>query len=60
MFSDAGAKSGRTVVTYCRTGVQASFLYFVARYLELPVKMYDGSFVEWSRNADAPVVTGKP
>lgn len=60
MFSDAGAKSGRTVVTYCRTGVQASFLYFVARYLELPVKMYDGSFVEWSRSADAPVVTGKP
>ncbi|MFL5541857.1 MAG: sulfurtransferase [Longimicrobiaceae bacterium] len=45
-----------TVVVYCRTGVQASWDYFVARYLGYQVKMYDGSFIDWSRRgADYPV-----
>ncbi|HEY0036304.1 MAG TPA: rhodanese-like domain-containing protein, partial [Longimicrobium sp.] len=38
-----------TVVVYCRTGVQASWDYFVARHLGYQVKMYDGSFIDWSR-----------
>jgi thiosulfate/3-mercaptopyruvate sulfurtransferase len=38
-----------TVVVYCRTGVQASWDYFAARYLGYQVKMYDGSFIDWSR-----------
>ena len=39
----------RTVVTYCRTGMQASHDYFVARYLGLPdVRLYDGSVSEWT------------
>ena len=45
-----------TVVIYCQTGVQASWDYFVARYLGYQVKMYDGSFIDWSRRgADFPV-----
>ena len=44
------------MVVYCRTGVQASWDYFVARYLGYQVKMYDGSFIDWSRRgADYPV-----
>jgi thiosulfate/3-mercaptopyruvate sulfurtransferase len=40
----------RTVVTYCRTGMQASHDYFLARYLGLPdVRLYDGSMSEWSQ-----------
>jgi 3-mercaptopyruvate sulfurtransferase SseA len=39
----------RTVVTYCHSGMQASFDYFVARYVGYPdVRLYDGSAVEWS------------
>lgn len=57
MFADAGAAPGARVVTYCKTGVQASFAYFVARYLGLPVAMYDGSFLEWSRDRELPVST---
>jgi thiosulfate/3-mercaptopyruvate sulfurtransferase len=38
-----------TVVVYCHTGVQASWDYFVARYLGYQVKLYDGSFIDWSR-----------
>jgi thiosulfate/3-mercaptopyruvate sulfurtransferase len=38
----------RTVVTYCRSGVQASHDYFVARYVGYPdVRLYDGSMSEW-------------
>jgi thiosulfate/3-mercaptopyruvate sulfurtransferase len=58
MFRAASAPPGKLVVTYCRTGVQASFLYFVARYLGYDVKMYDGSFAEWSQLAGAAVDTG--
>ena len=39
-----------TVVTYCRTGVEASMTYFVLRYLGLDPTLYDGSYFEWSRD----------
>jgi thiosulfate/3-mercaptopyruvate sulfurtransferase len=54
----AGAAPGDTVVAYCRTGVQASHLYFVARYLGYEVRMYDGSFLDWARRAELPVERG--
>lgn len=57
-FAAAGVERGDTVVTYCRTGVQASEAYLVARYLGFPVRMYDGSFIDWSRQPDRPVVRG--
>jgi thiosulfate/3-mercaptopyruvate sulfurtransferase len=49
LFEEAGAGPGRTVVAYCRTGGQAAFLYTVARHLGYDVRMYDGSFIDWSR-----------
>jgi len=58
LFRAANAAPGKLVVTYCRTGVQASFLYFVARYLGYDTKMYDGSFAEWSRLAGMPIEQG--
>jgi thiosulfate/3-mercaptopyruvate sulfurtransferase len=54
-FRSEGAGEDDTVVAYCRTGVQASFLYFVSRYLGYPTRLYDGSFIEWSRTAELPV-----
>ncbi|HZG44623.1 MAG TPA: sulfurtransferase [Longimicrobium sp.] len=55
-YTLAEASQDDTVVVYCRTGVQASHAYYVARYLERKVKMYDASFIEWSRRgADYPV-----
>lgn len=57
-LADAAQKD--TVITYCRTGVQASHAYFVARYLKRPVRMYDGSFIDWSRRGeDYPVERGE-
>jgi thiosulfate/3-mercaptopyruvate sulfurtransferase len=47
---------GTTVITYCRTGVEASMTYFVLRYLGLDPVLYDGSFIEWSNSGATPVV----
>lgn len=58
VFYGVGVQPGNVVVTYCRTGMQASFLYFVARYLGYDAKMYDGSFAEWIQQPGAPVETG--
>lgn len=55
LLGRAGLAPGREIVTYCRTGVQASYLYFVARYLGYGPRLYDGSFIDWSRHADLPV-----
>ena len=56
--SGADAAPVTTVVTYCRTGMQASHAYFVARYIGYAdVRLYDGSFLEWAGlpAADSPV-----
>jgi thiosulfate/3-mercaptopyruvate sulfurtransferase len=38
--------------------MQASFAYFVARYLGYDTRMYDGSFVDWSPRQELPVEQG--
>ena len=51
MFAIALDNGGPEVITYCRTGMQSSLEYFVAKYLGYAARMYDGSFYEWSRFA---------
>ena len=52
-FTDAGVKPYDTVVTYCHIGQQASLVYLAARSLGYKVKLYDGSFEEWSGKNDS-------
>jgi thiosulfate/3-mercaptopyruvate sulfurtransferase len=49
IFEQAGVDADDTIVAYCRTGGQASFLYTVARHLGYDVRLYDGSYIDWSR-----------
>lgn len=56
LFEAAGVKPGDTVVAYCHIGQQATATIFGARLLGNPVLLYDGSFEEWSRLPNAPVV----
>ncbi len=57
-YTAAGAPNGKKLITYCEIGWQASHDYFTAKYLGYDVKMYDGSFQEWSQLKKQPVVTG--
>jgi thiosulfate/3-mercaptopyruvate sulfurtransferase len=56
-FDAAGVTSGKKLVSYCEVGLQASYTYFLARYLGYDATMYDGSYSEWS-GAKEPVVRG--
>ena len=58
LYARAGAGPEREVVTYCRTGMQSAFDYFVAKYLGYRARMYDASFFDWSRH-DLPVETSE-
>lgn len=55
LFTAAGVRAGDTVVAYCHIGQQATAVVFAARMLGLDVRLYDGSFEDWSRR-DGPVI----
>jgi thiosulfate/3-mercaptopyruvate sulfurtransferase len=51
----AGAGPGKRVVTYCHRGQQATVAYFTARRLGYDVRLFDGSFQQWSRHTELPI-----
>lgn len=58
MFTRAGVTAGKRAVSYCEIGHQATFTYWIARYLGLDAAMYDGSFTEYSAAPGEKVVRG--
>jgi thiosulfate/3-mercaptopyruvate sulfurtransferase len=48
MFTAAGVKPNDTIIAYCHIGQQATAVVFAARALGHDVKLYDGSFQDWS------------
>jgi len=56
-FAKAGVKPGDQVVAYCHIGQQATAVVFAARTLGYKALLYDGSFEDWSKQANAPVAT---
>lgn len=59
LFQSAGIAPGRKVVSYCHSGVQAAYTYFIAKYLGYDAALYDGSFQEWSNAEGTQVATGR-
>ena len=55
LFEDHKVHEGKSISTYCTTGIQASALYFTARLLGYSVQLYDGSFQEWGEDDSLPV-----
>ena len=54
-FAKAGVKPGDTVIGYCHIGQQATAMLFAARRLGYQVRLYDGSFEDWSAHPAFPV-----
>ena len=59
LLDAAGATAGKRLIAYCEIGQQASVIYFVGRLLGRDVRLYDGSWDEWSRHADYPMESGR-
>lgn len=58
LYRQAGVTPDKEIVVYCRTGVRASHDYFVLRLLGYPrVRLYDGSYLEWSADPTLPVAS---
>jgi thiosulfate/3-mercaptopyruvate sulfurtransferase len=57
LFLAAGAEPGRTLVVYCSDGARSPVVYFAARMLGYPVRLYDGSWEDWSVR-DLPLESG--
>ncbi len=57
LFTTAGVTGNKKAVSYCEIGLQASYVYMLARYIGFDAAMYDGSYSEWS-DAKQPVVRG--
>lgn len=55
LLQRAGIAPEDALTTYCHIGLQASWAYFALRTLGRDVTLYDGSFEEWSRDAELPV-----
>ncbi len=58
MFARTGIKPGDRVVSYCHIGMQATMVYFAARYLGYDARLYDGSWEDWSAHRELPAATG--
>ncbi len=55
----AGITPEREIVTYCRSGVRAAHTWWVLQLLGYPrVRLYDGSWLEWSQAEGVTIETG--
>ncbi len=60
-YAKIGVTPDKKIIVYCGQGQQAAHTYFSLKYLiGFPdVRLYDGSFNEWSNPDELPVETGK-
>jgi thiosulfate/3-mercaptopyruvate sulfurtransferase len=60
LYSAAGIRRDRPVVTYCRIGERSSHSWFALKYLlgYADVRNYDGSWTEWGNLVNAPIERG--
>lgn len=60
LLVNAGLELDKFTIVYCNTGLQSSTVVFALVQLGVPVKLYDGSWVEWSFKAPAELSVAAP
>ena len=60
LFAEAGIEKKKEIIVHCRTGREASHVYFTLKHLlDFPrVRLYRGSWVEWSADMLLPIKAG--
>ena len=60
-YAGQGITPDKTVIAYCNGGLESSHVYFALHDLLMypRVRVYDGSFTEWSERVELPVKTGE-
>jgi thiosulfate/3-mercaptopyruvate sulfurtransferase len=56
LLTKAGVGPSQSVVTYCAVGLRASLMYWAAHAAGFPVRVYLGSWQDWQRDANNPIV----
>lgn len=59
IFENNGIGPGTKIIVYCGSGIWASPVYFTARLLGYPVRLYDASMQEWGNDDSLPMTTNK-
>jgi thiosulfate/3-mercaptopyruvate sulfurtransferase len=54
LLAKAGVAPNQEVVTYCAVGMRASLMYWAARSVGVPARVYVGSWQDWSRDPANP------
>jgi 3-mercaptopyruvate sulfurtransferase SseA len=56
LLARAGVAPDQGVVTYCAVGMRASLMYWAARAVGVPARVYVGSYSDWQRDSANPIV----
>ncbi|HEY7289518.1 MAG TPA: rhodanese-like domain-containing protein [Vicinamibacterales bacterium] len=56
LLSKVGVEPSQTAVTYCAVGMRASLMYWAARTVGIPARVYVGSYSDWQRDSMNPIV----
>ena len=54
-LSAAGYQDGKQIITHCQTHHRSGLTYLIAKWLDIPVQAYDGSWSEWGNSPDTPI-----
>lgn len=60
LLAEAGHHNGADATAYCGSGVTASMLVAAAAHVGQELRLYPGSFSQWSQHAELPIETGLP